>query len=432
MRRIAIVFALLSVFISGAFSAKLYLGPMKGSFGVYLASDKYRADDRPDKEKSPIHVGPSLSSITGHGQYCDESMVAGGSFDEASAGDSFEISVSCPTGFNFVSQSNNAFVRPFELIFVVNKGSAHGGTVAESKPYTISGSSSNRFTLDSEGYNAVWFDVILVMKGDLSSDGNSLIIDGKSYPLADSDDYTATVTITMKSEDANPGILSISIPFSGYFESNSAGKKEPNAMNVSISTSPAASNLDIKTLAAEQKATKVADIEMYYFIGTDDEASVHKFHPRMFLSSSNDPYVGAENEFELLHTSVGYDTPHTSYNSIGYIVSTRSYSKTDAEIPFDIVGKGVDNTPMPNFVVYHGDEYVAGEELKNSKGGTEEFIYPRRYKATAYKDINPNYNFNYNYYYWKGDIYVTLDPMSSDIMYSGIYRDTIYFHVIYD
>lgn len=431
MRRIAIVFALLSVFISGAFSAKLYLGPMEGSFGVYLASEKYRADEHPENEL-PTHTGPSLSSITGLGQYCDESMIAGGSFDGASAGDSFEISVSCPTGLNFVSQSNNAFVRPFELLFVIKKGSAHGGTVGKSEVRTISGSSSNRFTLDSEGYNAVWFDVILVMKGELSSDGNSLNIVGRSYPLADSDDYTATVTITMRSENADPGVLSISIPFSGYFESNSAGTKKPNAMNVSINTSPAASNLDIQTLAATQSATKVADIEMYYFIGTDDDLSDHTLHPRMFLSSSNDPYVGAENGFELLHTSVGYDTPHTSYNSIGYIVSTTSYSKADAENSFDIVGKGVDNAPMPNVVIYHGDEYVFGEELKNSKGSTEEFIYPRWYKATAFNDINPNYNFNYNYYYWKGNIYVTLDPMSSDIMYSGIYRDTIYFHVIYD
>ena len=427
MKRGILTALILLIAVSSATAAKLYIGPMSGSYGVNLASPYYKADA--NYPTPPEHHNiPSLDSSITPGLYCDDNMVGGGSFENALVGDSFTVSVTCPSGFNFVSQSNNAFIRPFGLLFVVSKGSRHGDT-QKKEAYRINSSSSNRTTINSDGYNSVWFDIILLLPGELSDDGKSIIDEnGKMYPLADEKDYVATVTITIESSAASPSKLTISIPFTGFFDSDSDVDKNQDAMNVSISTTPAASNLDIKTLSETQEPKKVADIEMYYFKGTARPSSSY---PKMFLSANNDPFTYNQEGFKLLHSSVGYDTPRTSYNSIGYTVSTQSYGEPDLSKPVEVLA-GTEDTSMPSGRVYYGDEYSNdnGATIQRISGGSASFVYPRFYHTEPFTESGRN--FDYYYFYWKGGIYVTLEPMSSGIMYPGIYRDTIYFHVIYE
>ena len=428
MKRSILAALILLIAVSSATAAKLYIGPMSGSYGVNLASPYYKTNIN-----NPSYLDTTLDKLP-EGYYCKDSMVAGGNLDGIYGNGQCTVTVSCPTGFNFVSQSNNAFVRPFGLLFIISKGDSHSSStgIIHDNPTLIDSRSQNRFTIQSEGKNAIWFDVVLILPGDLSSDGKSIVIDGKQYPLADNDDYIATVTISIESDNVDAGSpkkLSVSIPFSGFFDSDSnIMKNNESAMNVSISTYPAASNLDIRALSDSQEAKRVADIEMYYYLGENKPTGTAVPYPRMFLSASNSPYDPADGGFELLHSSVGYDTPHTSYNSIGYIVSTQSYTEAEAKNPTvvltsDGTGYASDNR------VYHGDESTttAGTEPYSKSKGEKEFIFPKYFETKSFSDFP-----SYYYYHWKNSIYVTLEPMSSGIMYPGIYRDTIYFHVIYD
>ena len=436
--RKAVTFVLAFLFaMSSIFAGRLYLAPMQGSFGVNLASDKYHVNLT---GVMPSHTGTILDGVKNNGEYCDESMIAGGILDNAGQNKTATVTITSPTGFNFVSQSNPAFVRPFGIAFISKRNNRHGGVGSDSGGEyigltMIDGSSRNTFTLDTGNYSSVWFDAVLVLPGELSSDNNSINIDGKLYPLVDAEDYISTVTITIESESVDSGKpkkISISIPFSGFFDSDDTEKlKLENAMNISVQPTAAASNLDIKTLASTHEAKKVADIEMYYYVGSVEAAPTNP--PRMFLSANNDPFSSMSDGFELLHTSVGYDTPHTSYNSIGYIVSSQSYTREEAERVYSLFEHGEDTLNQGHNVVFHGDEYTdsAGTTLYNSDDGENGFLFPRLYYSEAFESTETA-NYRYYYYYWKNGIYVILDSMTSGIMYPGLYRDTIYFHVIYD
>lgn len=423
--------------ISSAFASALYLAPMSGSFGVNLASEKYHlcTATTVDQIQNTSHVGTTLGNISGPNQYCDESMIAGGALTDA-RNKTIRISLSCPSGFSFVSQSNPAFVRPFAIVLIIKQANSRGdsgSTEIISREY-IDARTSRTIEVKPTN-NAVWFDAVLVLPGSLSGDGNSIDIDRKLYPLVDANDYIANVTISISCEDANPSELAISVPFSGYFDSdNRDGDKRDQAMNISIHTTGAASNLDIASLAASQLPVQVAEIETYYFLGGNIASLNAAMFPRMFLSASNNPYTSERDGFELLHTSVGYDTLHSSYNSIGYEVSTESYEKPseDGGFIFDMIENGIDTADKPNKLVFKGDEYVEGENLVHTNMSAD-FIYPRLYNTEAYPVADSGQSFNYYYFYWKNPVYVKIDPIiAGTYMYPGVYEDTIYFHVIYE
>ena len=447
MKRTIIIIYLVLISICGiSAAARLSLGPMQGSFGVNLASEYYKADSGytgPDSlppdwrgDQHGVHSVDDLSP----GQYSNDTIVAGGSIDSSIRGGSGTnetnltgtVSVTCPTGFNFVSLSNSGFQRPFGLLFIVSWGSNHGDeSNSRKRVYRIDGNSNNEFTLESHEYPAVWFDVILLLPGELTDDKKGVLVDNKIYPLVDGE-YVANVTITLKSDNASPRQAAISIPFSGFFDSDALEiAKLEDAMNISVQTTAAASNLDIKNLSATGNTVKVADIEMYYYKDSEPTSG----SPKMFLSASNDPFSpDTDGGFALLHTSVGYDTPHTSYNSIGYEVSTESYEKPseDGGFIFDMIENGIDTADKPNKLVFKGDEYVEGENLVHTNMSAD-FIYPRLYNTEAYPVADSGQSFNYYYFYWKNPVYVKIDPIiAGTYMYPGIYEDTIYFHVIYE
>lgn len=102
------------------------IAPYEGSFGVPLGSDDYDGgyngfDDTPDPENDD-------------GIYNDSEIVAIAEFQDitatdvaSSSGQEVKITVSCPNGMFFVSQSNPAFKFPFELQLIWTDESDYDG-----------------------------------------------------------------------------------------------------------------------------------------------------------------------------------------------------------------------------------------------------------------------------------------------------------------
>ena len=102
------------------------IAPYEGSFGVPLGSDDYDGgyngfDDTPDPENDD-------------GIYNDSEIVAIAEFQDITANDvaspsgqEVKITVSCPNGMFFVSQSNPAFKFPFELQLIWTDESVYDG-----------------------------------------------------------------------------------------------------------------------------------------------------------------------------------------------------------------------------------------------------------------------------------------------------------------
>ena len=415
---------LLTILIYGL-SAQMYLAPMSGSSGVNLASTKYRADIETGWVNGTpewISNGDGGINAVTDGKYCDRTMIAGGQYS-GSSNQTVTVTITSSSGFNFISQSNNAYKRPFELLFLVRRGSSHGSGT-ESYVQIISGL-NNTFEIKTEDQNSVWFDVILVLPGTLSADGHSIVMDnGIMYPLANADDYVADITIRMSLSSGSEQ-RSVIIPFSGFFDSDSSDQYRDDTMNISIQRTAAASNLNIKNLAETGERVPIASIEMYYFLGTDSTGK----NPRMFLSASNDPFTQDAEGFKLLHTSVGYDTPHTTYNSIGYQLIAYSYSESALTNPVAIQD-GADFSSPTIKRTFDGKSFVASDNA-GALTGSETFIYPQYYRAVSFDDYDTDALRTY-YYYWKSDIQLVMDEMTMDVMYSGMYQDTIYFHVIYE
>ena len=89
------------------------IAPYEGAFGVPLGSPAYDGGDNGFEDAT----GPNANS----GKYSDSEIVAIAEFqdikesDVATYGQEVKITVSCPDGMFFVSQSNPAFKFPFEL-----------------------------------------------------------------------------------------------------------------------------------------------------------------------------------------------------------------------------------------------------------------------------------------------------------------------------
>lgn len=90
------------------------IAPYEGAFGVPLGSKAYNGGDNGFEDAT----GPNANA----GKYSDSEIVAIAEFQDikatdvaSSSGQEVKITVSCPNGMFFVSQSNPAFKFPFEL-----------------------------------------------------------------------------------------------------------------------------------------------------------------------------------------------------------------------------------------------------------------------------------------------------------------------------
>ena len=453
MKRL-ISFAILSLlcFSLGAIDGVwMGLTPREGAFGVNLASDKYRSNngkkDGLIEDGTDYWDGGSISTVP-VGDYCDQAIISIGSINDKSRSEyegvsdgflkdskTMEVEISCSnTDFCFVSESNPTYRRPFELMLFY---AVHEESSINERGYKRITSTDNKaelktermehLGLDRSRLSFTHFDLVLVLPP--LDDNGELWYNNRLYPLINADDYTANVTITLTSGDAEPTTQVLTIPFSGFFHGadNKSELPKADAINISINRYPSAANLNIKALSDPSVASQelpVARINMMYFWGKkDDRPSLNDV--KMFFSASNDATSNTnERGFEFVHSSVGYSTIHNQYNSIGYTISAKSFHGN---------GYTINNpeglTPTENRE-YSGEEYLTegGSLVSHDASESPQFIYPTIHEAQSSMEDNPP-----TYYCtWESDVMLKMDKRADteQHMFAGRYTSTVYFHVV--
>lgn len=377
-----------------------------------------------------------------------------------------EITVISSTDFMYISQSNPIYQRPYHLYavprysFTDDQGSFEPETFSDHEGLPIIRFSSEDPTTEKiswpspeREYSNLWFDLILALPYD-SYNETGVSYDNREYPLSDAEDYSSTVTFTVRwtvtyeieynegrwdgdtydgeswnhyETRAIPFKKDITIPFSGFSSTIEMGPLDDTGSLV-ITPTPNASNLSLD-YEDTGVPVEVADIHFILNHGKNTEPT----DAWLFLSASPDPFVKNQNGFVLVHDDAG--SMLTSYNSAKYKVSVRG------------IGDSASNTDGAggSEVVFEGDE-TAGDFYSSITG-------PKSYIRTITSgdltlphlsnwkdesgdwDIFPDYveyPTNYQYSEFQGVVSVEIEetPMEADGMDSGRYTSEIYIHVM--
>ena len=418
---------LISIAIFFMFSSLLFaetraaVAPVQAGFGINMATDDYNFNN------NATHIGYDngiSKPSSAPGNYGDDAMIGIGgvwNIDKDASGPNspITISVSCPNGFYFVSNSNPDAKRPFKVLVVPKTSTSHyennsgsinvkesSGLILGDNPDVLMDSisfpnsgydwgddpvweknpSNGISILRSQDYRYIWCDIVLVLPYvSHTSTGTLYTGDGKAYHLVEADDYSAVVTINIEWNGTTDSIV---IPMSGYYSRNPIDIS--STANLVVNRLPRAMNLDI---AKEPKSyERVAEV---YFMSNSAN------NQKIFLSASNDPMQQSERGFELVHSSVNYATPHTERNSIGYSAMLTS-----------------DTASM----TFEGSDGIIGNEVPGIS------IIPETSSATGSDRTWSEFN---------GYISVKIDDppaMTADRAYDGMlqgqYTSNIYVHVV--
>ena len=118
-KSIILAFILIIIFIEHLAAVYLEVAPYNGAYGVAMANPYYKGGDYNGgtNPEDPFDDATDYSN--------DELIAIGGfveltkeEYDSIYRNEPLKVSVSCPNGLYFVSQSNPAFKRPFELELV--------------------------------------------------------------------------------------------------------------------------------------------------------------------------------------------------------------------------------------------------------------------------------------------------------------------------
>lgn len=440
--RKSIILAFILIIIALEHLAAVYLevAPYNGAYGVAMANPYYKGGDYEDKNSADFDDATDYSN--------DELIAIGGfveltkeEYDSIYRNEPLKVSVSCPNGLYFVSQSNPAFKRPFELELVWKDqlfyefsqlyliggwGDWKSGQSSQYEGYSrdiISGDAADPYEKVMHSFDAkedgiqweggeyrdtefrnqtktLWCDILLKLPGELIPGTDIIEAEDEygrlvQYPLIEADDYTALVTITFEYGDLPP--KSITIPFSGYYERNNIVKKE-GVCSMLIEPTAAAAQLSI----TRDRGSWVT-VGTLEFMQSTFESPLSK--PVIFASSSPDPEF-KDDKFRMVHESVAFNTPLTSTNSIGYKVRIRNTGST---------GTGS--------YEFYGDESI--DNVINSGYGSFGIVPEVTPAKMQHAGISMDF------YSYSGDIDVMLDA-GSNFMKAGRYSGTVYIHVVAD
>ena len=444
-------------------STYIFAIPYDGAFGVNLANSDY--DNWNDGNVSWVSgsLGPSNGNYTPQapGVYTNDEMV--GLLEIADAKlhgmdklEPIQITCSCPQGFELVSQSNPSYRRPFEIILVPRSQYRKSETYYNYVPAEYRGNWSDLQPRDDKGavpydgeaillsgdrpetpdpwiiseagyediYNKAtksnenfkddvyvlyqWYDIVLNLPGEIDPATDVLTVTNSrgtvSYPLIEGDDYSALVTITIQWGDY---VDSITIPFSGYYDRDSLIEgRRGGSCSLFVTPYASASHLSI-----EKDRGNWVSVAMIDFLMSGMGESTER--PLIYASSSSDPNAVSPSEFRLVHDSVMYDTPLTNTNSIGFDVQIRS---TDTSFPT---------------ASFDGTMNMEEAELAFKKvGGTgketsSEVIIPQ----TTTQNSSGHVGEAQTFYTYSGEVDVMMDS-GVHTMYEGVYRGTVYLHVV--
>lgn len=339
--------------------------------------------------------------------------------DDIESGTTVTIRVDCPTGFEFISESNPSYRRPFNIVVAVSYGLIVYNDDGTSEYRVPAGRYGRRLTnagaeivevvtqdlpQNFEG-DEFWvlFDVLLELEGDVAN-GQLEMPDGTTYPLANLNDYSAAVTVSISCDSANVDLnQSLTLPFSGYYDSR--GESVAAVSSLSVNPTARASNLRL-----DEEQGQPVDVAAMNFmrmlqsggIGqSDPESYFDTYKTRIFFSSSANPEIDG-GKFKFVHDAVQPGDLLDDRNSIQYEVRAVD-SDSGSIVTFDGTMTRVD--------------------MENSSEGS--VIIPRNVESKSH----PNYGQDVIYWQeYNGTIQVVLER-KYNMMYAGAYKSYVYVHV---
>lgn len=288
---------------------------------------------------------------------------------------------------------------------------------------------------DSLNFNIMYFFGI-ILPGDI--DNGILNLDGVPYPIAAGDDYSAEITVTAKvlrrEYRGIPGILgtytqfeptgdeiSFTVPFSGYYDPRySDGTEKPGSdTSASLYVIPNARAANIDLLNDQGDSIPIANVDFSIFnlpISEEDLNGKYDKSVFMFLSANSNPFVSDNRGFRFVHEDVGFGDAETSANSIGYTISAIPSADMEAmDSEEDLI---------------HPVEYD-GTDFLDING---DFPLENKRMYTAHNEEQLGELFGNNKVHWHsytGELVLNLDS-NPVLMESGLYRSTVYVHVVTD
>ncbi len=390
-----------------------FISPFKGGGGVNLLS---RGFDGGANGYGGTDSGPNYDE----GVYSDDEMIALGGILNGKQGKSdvsyddlrnypITVTVNCPGGFFFTSQSNSAYKVPFEIDIVERYFDAYGGT-GTGETYRISPNTTNTAEIiypDIAGgvtSPGIWFDMVLVLpadnyNNDTTNGNNVLEYDNKVYNIAPNDDYSALVTISMvwacPRKEVNQSIV---IPFSGYVpESSSSASSLPTTSSLYLAPTGYSTNLDIATDYG--RWIDVANFNFKMF----NDTSRPSYDCRFFLSANANPQVSDLQGFLLINENASSHIDPGMDESLAY--KARIYRTSDAVVSGE----------------FNGKEFVSVSPSKEEfdalgAASSQVVSYSVQEKDDMYSSV------------MDGTIQIMLDtPLA--LMKEGRYEDELYLHI---
>ena len=315
------------------------------------------------------------------------------------------ITVSTPNGMYLESQSDSSYRRPIEIwLYPSYLNSSDGQKKLNGKKYfkQITNEDPTVTILEDLEVSTkeVWFDVVLVLPGELDPSTNEVVVDGVRYKLKDADDYSCLVTITVEYDGKSK---TITIPFTGYYDSSKEKQTiADSSISMNVVLNNKASNLNIDTDRGKQ-----VDIGQVSFVGYSTVNAV------MFFSSSYDAFSQGDT-FKMKLDTLGVNDDLTSLNSIGFTLTVKD-STGNNEITYDGTTKADSSwTSVENFKTANSEklEYIILDTNNASMG-----MY--------------SYNSGQKRSWKKYDSQIILELENNDFtMISGRYEGEVYIHVL--
>lgn len=456
-----ILFAIILILIFSlplwAFKSMMIV-PFEGSFDVPLANEFYKTNNG----EWAYENGSAHSDVNGvcttPGKYSNAEIVAIAELQRVTKEDlgkykDVTVTVSCPNGMFFVSQSNPAFKFPFELhLFwkdavycdyeeqewvyhsffdqgyewpdpatwevkhLSDQEAEHyiekNGSVSERDPettvtirdewkddYPESGGSIKEWKRKNIGLD-LWADIVLVLPGTVNTSNDTVTYNNVVYPLIEADDYTALVTITM---EYGGKFESITIPFSGSYDKDD---NQPKESTCSLLVNPYSTAAHLSITEDRGSWVPVGSLDFMLSTAAITGSTKRLNDPIIFASSSNIPNPDKADEFRLVHESVTFNTPLTQTNSIGFDVRIRNLNADDGTTSCVFDGTATEDKVVD-------DSVSAINAIKPAK-------------VDGRLDHNTD---DRSYYLYNGEIEVMMDP-GTNVMLEGRYTGTVYIHVI--
>ncbi|MBO8436728.1 MAG: hypothetical protein IAA97_07095 [Spirochaetes bacterium] len=436
MKRISLALLIFCLIIQQAFSSQLYLAPNNSITNINMNSPAW-SDEKAQEDYNNIRddedlFAPNQYVVTGALYGVKESSDWFGDSDEDKEKRyGIEVSVSSDSWdgkyFWFTSQSNPDSKRPFILQATFqNRDFGYARNVSHNREvYTLNGGDSfaSYYFYDRDDWlvlrnRALLFDIAIVLPGTINN-GVLTLDDGRTYPIASADDYSADLSVILRLVKRNgetnnpdgwtgPEDLSFSFPISGFYDPtiDSPGTITEANSSLNIHMLPKAANIDLQLDQGQSKLIPIADLSyaVYNIKGNAEDVQISDDDIFLFLSASSNPFTKNSRGFEFVHEDVTSEEQKNNQNTIGFDITAIATDESGQNIKFDgtdfLSGDGSVNNPAKKITTTHHDDTI-------------QHMDPPSYR---------------HWHSYDGTLYLTLDDRS--MMDAGYYKGYVYVHAI--